>query len=102
MLFPEPAFLFGFLPVLLLLYQPAPRGLRNALLTAFSLGFYAVGEKLYAGIMLASIAVNYAIAPAGRGGRSARAAAVLGGRSGWRRTWGCSGSSSTPTSWSAT
>ena len=59
MLFPEPAFLFFFLPVLLVLYQASPGFLRNALLTIASLAFYAVGEKLYSAIMFASIFLNW-------------------------------------------
>ena len=62
MLFSEPAFLFIFLPLLIgiyfLLRGPLAR-LRNLLLLAFSLFFYAWGEKIFVLAMLASIAFNY-------------------------------------------
>ena len=41
MLFTEPTFLFGFLPVLLAIYYLAPARARNALLVVASVIFYA-------------------------------------------------------------
>ncbi len=62
MLFSESAFLFIFLPLLIgiyfLLRGPLAR-FRNLLLLAFSLFFYAWGEKIFVLAMLASIAFNY-------------------------------------------
>jgi alginate O-acetyltransferase complex protein AlgI len=65
-LFTEPTFLFVFLPVLLALYfllsrLPSLR-LRNLLLAAASVVFYASGGGAFTGLMLASIAVNYVAA----------------------------------------
>ena len=59
MLFSEPAFLFYFLPLLLAAYYVCWRPLRNALLLAASLLFYAWGEGRYVAVMLASIVYNY-------------------------------------------
>ena len=61
MLFTEPTFLVLLLPVLFWFYWISPRRVRNALLAAASLIFYAWGEREYAVIMVASIAVNYAV-----------------------------------------
>ena len=63
MVFSSMIFLFAFLPALLLCYFIIPRrlrGVRNAVLLAFSLGFYAWGGPKLLGLMLVSIAVNYA------------------------------------------
>ena len=59
MVFSSPIFLFGFLPITLLLYYAAPQRARNLLLLMVSLTFYAWGEVFYLGVMLASIAANY-------------------------------------------
>ncbi|MBI1382934.1 MAG: MBOAT family protein [Planctomycetaceae bacterium] len=59
MLFSSTVFLYAFLPLCLVLYHLAPRGLRNAVLLAFSLLFYAWGEAGYAALMVLSIAGNY-------------------------------------------
>ena len=59
MVFSSVTFLFFFLPLMLLLYLAVP--LRNVVLLAGSLFFYAWGEGLYVGLLLASIAMNYAI-----------------------------------------
>ena len=59
MLFPSTVFLFAFLPALLLAYYLAPAWLRNPILLAASLFFYAWGETVYVGLMLLSILVNY-------------------------------------------
>ena len=60
MVFSSIFFLFCFLPVVLALYFALPR-LRNAILVAASLVFYAWGEELYVLLMLASIGCNYAM-----------------------------------------
>jgi alginate O-acetyltransferase complex protein AlgI len=59
MVFSSTVFLFLFLPITLLLYYVAGNRVRNALLLAASLFFYAWGEGLYVLIMLFSIAMNY-------------------------------------------
>lgn len=59
MVFSSPIFLFIFLPATLLLYFLAGKAVRNLLLLAISLVFYAWGEELYVLILLASIALNY-------------------------------------------
>jgi alginate O-acetyltransferase complex protein AlgI len=61
MLFSTPIFLFWFLPLLLAAYFLAPRGMRNGLLLAASLLFYAWGERKWVAVLLASIAVNYLV-----------------------------------------
>src|ERR1700685_2993232 len=59
MLFPDPSFLFFFLPILLGTYFLAPSGWRNLLLTAASLLFYALGEWRFLPLLLLSIGINY-------------------------------------------
>jgi len=59
MIFSSTTFLFVFLPLCLGFYYLAPRGLRNTVLLAFSLLFYAWGEALYTGLMLVSILGNH-------------------------------------------
>lgn len=59
MIFPEPAFLYFFLPLLLALYAIVPKKGQNALLLIFSLIFYAWGEGWYIGVMLLSIGWNF-------------------------------------------
>ena len=62
MVFSSPLFLFAYLPALLAVYFAVParaRTARNAVLLAFSLGFYACGEPKFVFVMLASIALNY-------------------------------------------
>ena len=62
MVFSSPLFLFGFLPALFAVYFAVParyRSVRNFVLLAFSLGFYACGEPKFVFVMLASIALNY-------------------------------------------
>ncbi len=59
MVFSSPGFLFGFLPITLLLYATAPRSRRNLLLFAVSLVFYAWGEPMYLFLMLVSLTVAY-------------------------------------------
>ncbi len=56
------AFIFAFFPVLVLLYYNPlikTRTWRNVVLFIASLGFYAYGEPVYAGLLLLSITVNW-------------------------------------------
>lgn len=55
-------FLFLFLPAVLLLLLLTPPPGRNYVLLLVNLVFYAYGEPVYVLLMLASIAVNYALA----------------------------------------
>jgi alginate O-acetyltransferase complex protein AlgI len=80
-LFSEAKFLLLFLPALLLLYAVTPSALRNLLLLAASLLFYAWGEGRYVAVMIASIGITWAFALAidraeGRARRAWLAAAV--------------------------
>lgn len=59
MLFTDPKFLFLFLPVTLAVYFVSPRALRNAILLAASIAFYAAGESVYTIVMIVSILFNY-------------------------------------------
>lgn len=59
MVFSSTIFLFVFLPAVLALYAVAPRSVRNAVLLAASLLFYAWGELIYVLVMLVSILANY-------------------------------------------
>ncbi len=59
MVFSSPVFLFYFLPAVLCLYFLVPKGLKNTLLLAFSLFFYAWGEPVYVLLMIAVIVINY-------------------------------------------
>jgi alginate O-acetyltransferase complex protein AlgI len=80
MVFSSVSFLFGFLPLVLAAYWLAPRRARNGLLLAASLFFYAWGEVFYVGVMLASIAMNYAFGlwvDGARGGRGERRAIMV-------------------------
>ena len=61
MVFSSPIFLFGFLPILLLIYYGSPKQLKNSVLLFASLLFYAWGEVFYILVMLISIAINYAL-----------------------------------------
>ena len=54
MLFSSVTFLYAFLPLTLLCYFLAPRGLRNAVLLVASLVFYAFGEPRYVVLLLIS------------------------------------------------
>ncbi|WP_043929980.1 MBOAT family O-acyltransferase [Bacillus sp. EB01] len=62
MLFSSSIFLFAFLPIVLILYFLSPRVLKNIILLAASLFFYAWGEPRYTIIMLISILINYLFA----------------------------------------
>lgn len=62
MLFSSSIFLFGFLPICLLIYYLIPKskmGLRNVFLFIASLLFYAWGEPMFVLIMIMSIIANY-------------------------------------------
>lgn len=59
MVFSSTIFLFGFLPLVLLLYFVAPRVARNTVLLFASLFFYAWGENQYAIVLIGSILGNY-------------------------------------------
>lgn len=59
MVFSSPTFLFLFLPIVLALYYVAPMRVRNGLLLAASLYFYAWGDIGFVPVMLASIGMNY-------------------------------------------
>ncbi len=61
MLFSSPIFLFGFLPITLLIYYFSPRIIKNITLLACSLFFYAWGEVFYLLVMIVSIVSNYSI-----------------------------------------
>ena len=59
MLFSSILFLFTFLPVTLILYYLAPGKLKNVVLLAASLVFYAWGEPVYIFLMIFSLLFNY-------------------------------------------
>jgi alginate O-acetyltransferase complex protein AlgI len=61
MLFSSPTFLFAFLPLVLAVYALVPRALKNSWLLVASLVFYAWEQPQIALVMLASIAVNWAL-----------------------------------------
>lgn len=59
MIFTSVTFIFAFLPIVLLLYFISRDKVRNIVLCAASLVFYAWGEPVYIILMLCSIAINY-------------------------------------------
>ena len=62
MVFSSTSFLFGFLPLLFIIYFLVPRKfreIRNIVLLLFSLVFYGCNEKFFVWIMIGSIACNY-------------------------------------------
>ncbi|WP_248924203.1 MBOAT family O-acyltransferase [Paenibacillus hamazuiensis] len=59
MVFSSLIFLFQFLPAALLFYYVSPKKLRNAVLLAASLVFYAWGEPLYIFLMIFSTVFDY-------------------------------------------
>ncbi len=61
MVFSSVSFLFFFLPILLLVYYAMPKSWRNAVLLAFSLAFYFMGEKWYVLLLVLSCIVNYGV-----------------------------------------
>ncbi len=82
MVFSSIAFLFGFLPITILLYFSVPQRYKNHVLLTVSLIFYAWGEMGYVLLMLLSIAVNWliglGIAEKKKGGTSARGVLAIG------------------------
>ena len=61
MIFSSPLFLFGFLPLFLLIYHAVPAAARNAALLVASLLFYAWGEPVFVFLALASALGDLAI-----------------------------------------
>lgn len=61
MVFSSLTFLFGFLPVALLLYYAAPGRCKNTILLLASLFFYAWGEPVYILLMLFTVLCDYGI-----------------------------------------
>lgn len=59
MVFSSSVFLFVFLPLTVTAYYLSPRKIRNVILLAFSLVFYAWGEPIYILLMILSILVNW-------------------------------------------
>ena len=59
MVFSSTIFLFGFLPLSLLIYYVMPMRIRNLALFLLSLVFYGFGEPTYVAVMLFSVAVAY-------------------------------------------
>ncbi len=59
MVFSSPVFLFGFLPVLLIIYFAVSGRGKNIVLLIFSLLFYAWGEPANVFIMIGTIVMNY-------------------------------------------
>lgn len=59
MLFNSPVFLYLFLPLFLIGYYLVPKSGRNALVTFFSLIFFAWGSVSYAWLLLFSTGINY-------------------------------------------
>jgi len=80
MVFSSTIFLFLFLPITLLVYLVVGRRIRNLVLLAASLAFYAWGENIYVLLMLCSILINYVfgllIDRAQKGGSSGKGALV--------------------------
>ena len=75
MVFSSVVFMFMFLPGLLIMYYAAKnRAVRNCILLAASLAFYAWGEPVFVFIMLASILANWAIT-------------LIMSRSSWPKLW---------------
>lgn len=59
MVFSSLTFLFFFLPIALLFYYASPRKLKNVILLAVSLFFYAWGEPIYIVLLIFSSIVDY-------------------------------------------
>jgi alginate O-acetyltransferase complex protein AlgI len=59
LVFSSSVFIFAFLPTVLCVYYLANRKIRNIVLLAFSLFFYAWGEPVYVFLMIFSIFVNW-------------------------------------------
>jgi alginate O-acetyltransferase complex protein AlgI len=79
LLFSTPLFLFIFLPFSLALYLAAPHALRNTVLLAECLAFYAWGEPLFIFVLLVSSVADYALGErVGRAGPGAGGWLALG------------------------
>ena len=61
MVFSSITFLFCFLPIVLIVYFVSPKAIRNLVLFAASLFFYAWGEPVYVVLMLFSTAVDFTL-----------------------------------------
>ena len=59
MVFSSAIFLFGFLPILLIAYFIVPIKMRNYVLLAFSMVFYAFGGPKYLVVLLFVVLVDY-------------------------------------------
>ena len=59
MVFSSMTFLFGFLPIVLLIYYAAPKQVKNLVIMISGLLFYAWGEPVYVLVMLLTIAIDY-------------------------------------------
>ena len=59
MVFSSLTFLFGYLPIVLLLYFVVPMKWRNLVLLLVSLFFYGWGEPVYIFIMIFSVLLAY-------------------------------------------
>jgi alginate O-acetyltransferase complex protein AlgI len=60
MVFPDPNFLFFFLPALLVSYYAAPQRWRNVILMVASVAFYTLGGGLMVVLLLISIVIDFA------------------------------------------
>ena len=59
MVFSSMTFLFGFLPIVLLIYYISPKKVKNLIIMISGILFYAWGEPLYVFVMLLTILVDY-------------------------------------------
>ncbi|MFZ2538422.1 MAG: MBOAT family O-acyltransferase, partial [Oscillospiraceae bacterium] len=59
MLFSSLTFLFGFLPIVLLFYYASPMKIKNLIIMASGIFFYAWGEPFYVLIMMITVAIDY-------------------------------------------
>ena len=62
MVFSSVQFLYLFLPIVVLLYFIAPQRVKNYILLLASIVFYAMGEKWFVVLLIASIIMNYIVA----------------------------------------
>ena len=59
MVFSSLAFIFVFLPILLLVYFISPYKYKNIILLIFSIAFYTLGEPRYILLIIISMIINY-------------------------------------------
>lgn len=59
MVFSSVEFLYFYLPAVLLIYRITPKKLKNAVLFASGLIFYAFGEPVYVFVLVASCLIDY-------------------------------------------